>query len=98
MTKRVWMREFNDQPTIYLLYRSITTARYNQPSFVQIQVMSDTQTRLGAMGKGWLLSVVTRYFFLCLAETPAHFINVRAWHRPHHMPWNFNSLDMRRVP
>lgn len=37
-----------DQPTIMRVYKSITTARYNQPSRVGMYVISAVQTGSGA--------------------------------------------------
>jgi hypothetical protein len=44
------MRGLTDQPTTSRLNRSSVTARYSQPSSVQIYVMSDVNTWLGLSG------------------------------------------------
>ncbi len=44
------MRGLIDQPTTSRLNRSSTTARYSQPSSVQMYVMSEVNTRFGAVG------------------------------------------------
>src|SRR5205823_4418024 len=45
-TKSASSRSLIDHPTIRRLAKSITTARYNQPSTVLQYVMSETQARL----------------------------------------------------
>ena len=48
------IRGFSDQPTTSRLNRSSTKARYSQPLSVHRYVMSDVQTRFGAVGVKFL--------------------------------------------
>lgn len=69
------------QPTTLWEYRSSTAARYSPPSSVQMEVISETQTRLGtwvvkscpnrfgATGRWCLDWVVALYFLAALARS-----------------------------
>src|SRR5208337_3257801 len=86
---------FIDQPIIFLENRSRITAKYSQPSRVQIYVISATQDmfadatskarfkQLSYTGKWWLESVVALNFLLCLAWIPFCLINLATRFFPH---------------
>ena len=93
------------QPTTWRLNRSSTTARYSQPSSVAMYVLSHVHTwlgalavksrcsRLGAMDRLCLLSVVTTNFLLPLAWMTLFFIVRRTRSLPTRMPRASSSFQ-----
>ena len=100
----------SDHPTTLREYRSITTARYNQPSMVLMYVMSETQARFGPLvrkhppnrfgdtGYRCLLRVVTLYLRLLFTVMPASLIKWRTRYLPIVNPLLRNWCIRRRLP
>ncbi len=99
-----------DQPTTRRANRSMATARYSQPSFVQMYEMSaphfssgpaaakSRSSKFGATGQAWWLSVVRLNLRFCRARSPFSRIKRAVRRRPNGKPLSRSSRVMRGLP